>query len=102
MSLAIGVIITAFAAMLCWAFGDFLIQKSTRKIGDVESLAFIGIIGTIGLIPLMIKDFNLLFSTSNLILLLILGIMTFIAALFDFEALKIAKLSTADVTSSSP
>ncbi len=87
----------AFCAMLCWAFADFLIQKSTRKIGDLESLAFIGIIGTIGLIPLMIKDFDLLFSKSNLILLFILGVVTFIAAVIDFEALKIAKLSTADV-----
>ncbi len=97
MGLPIWVLIAAFSAMLCWAFGDFLIQRSTRKIGDLESLAFIGVIGTIGLIPLMIKDFGLIFTTSNLILLLVLGIVTFIAAIFDFEALRIAKLSTVDV-----
>jgi uncharacterized membrane protein len=45
----------------------------------------------------MLKDFELLFSTSNLILLTILGILTFVAALFDFEALRISKLSTADI-----
>lgn len=97
MGLAIGVLVAAFTAMLCWAVGDFLIQKSTRKIGDLESLAFIGAIGTLALIPLMLKDFPLIFSSSNLILLLILGIVTFIAAIFDFEALRIAKLSTADI-----
>lgn len=96
-SLKVWALIAAFCAMLCWAFGDFLIQKSTRKIGDLESLAFIGVIGTLGLIPLMIKDFNLIFSKSSLILLLVLGIITFIAAIIDFEALKIAKLSTADI-----
>ncbi len=77
--------------------GDFLIQKSTRKIGSLESLTVIGIVGTIALIPLMIKDLPLLFSGPNLILLLVLGVMTFIAAMVDFEALRIAKLSTADV-----
>ncbi len=87
----------AFLAMLFWAVADFLIQKSTRKIGDLESLALIGIVGSIGLIPLMIKDAHLLFSFSNLLLLLILGIVTFASAIVDFEALKIAKLSTADI-----
>ena len=38
MSLGIGL---AFVAMLCWGFGDFLIQRATRKIGDFEILAVI-------------------------------------------------------------
>lgn len=87
----------AFAAMFCWGIGDFLIQKSTRKIGDLESLAFIGVIGTLFLLPFLINDFYLLFSLPNLILLGVLGIITFIAALFDFEALKEGKLSIIDV-----
>ena len=90
-------IVFAFGAMLCWAVGDFLIQKSTRKIGDIESLVVIGAIGTIVLFPLILKDFNLIFTLPNLILLLVLGVITFVAAIFDFEALKIAKLSTADI-----
>jgi hypothetical protein len=28
----------AFIAMLCWGVGDFLIQKSARKLGDWETL----------------------------------------------------------------
>jgi drug/metabolite transporter (DMT)-like permease len=97
MSFEAGVFVVAFCAMVCWGAGDFLIQKSTRRIGDIESLAFIGLIGTVGLLPLMIHDFDLLFSLPNLILLLVLAVFTFVAALFDFEALRIGKLSTADV-----
>ena len=44
-------IIFAFAAMLCWGFGDFLIQKSTRKFGDVETLFFISFFGAVVLFP---------------------------------------------------
>ena len=87
----------AFLAMFCWAFGDFFIQRSTRKVGDIQSLAFIGIIGGIILTPFIIKDFKLLFSLSNIILLSVLGVITFFAALFNFEALKKGKLSIVDV-----
>jgi len=86
----------AFAAMLCWGFGDFFIQRCTRKVGDVESLAFIGVIGALIILPFAIKDFHLI-STYNLLLLLIVSIITFIAALLDFEALKKGKLSIIDV-----
>jgi len=96
MGIEVGILF-AFGAMLCWAFGDFFIQKCTRKIGDVESLAFIGIIGTIGLLPFVIKDFYLLKSLPNLVLLSFLGITTFIMALLDFEALKKGKLSIINV-----
>jgi uncharacterized membrane protein len=34
---------------------------------------------------------------ETLILLVFLGVITFVAAIFDFEALKICKLSTADI-----
>ncbi|MDP2909189.1 MAG: DMT family transporter [Nanoarchaeota archaeon] len=87
----------AFGAMVCWGFGDFFIQRCTRKIGDIESLAYIGIIGSIILVPFILKDVQLIFSVSNMILLLVLGILTFIVALFDFEALKKGKLSIIDV-----
>src|SRR3989344_6751943 len=90
-------IIFAFLAMICWGFGDFFIQKCARKIGNLESLAYIGIIGTLLLIPFIIKDFNLIFSSYNLFLLFGLGIITFIAAILDFEALKEGKLSIIDV-----
>lgn len=87
----------ALAAMIFWGFGDFFIQKTTRKIGDVEALAYIGMFGSIALSPLIIRDFHLLFSLPNLLLLFFLGVITFIGALFNFEALKEGKLSIIDV-----
>jgi len=90
-------ILAAFGAMICWGFGDFFIQRTTRKIGDLEALAFIGIIGTIILLPFIIGDLPLLFSPSNLILLFVVGAVTFVAAMLDFEALKKGKLCVVDV-----
>jgi drug/metabolite transporter (DMT)-like permease len=90
-------VLAAFGAMLCWGFGDFFIQRTTRRIGDVESLAFIGIIGAVGLLPFVIGDLPLLFSPANAMLLLVLGVITFIAAIIDFEALKEGKLCVVDV-----
>ncbi len=87
----------ALGALLCWAFGDFLIQRSTRKVGDVESIAFIGLIGGVFLFPFVIKDFHLLLSLSNLLLLLLFGIIIFVTTFFDFEALREGKLSIIDV-----
>lgn len=87
----------ALGAMLFWGIGDFLIQRSTRRVGDVQSLAFIGIIGAVGLTPFVIKEIPLLFSLSNMMLLLFLGIVTFFVALFYFEALKKGKLSVIEV-----
>ncbi|TSC57963.1 MAG: hypothetical protein Greene041679_205 [Parcubacteria group bacterium Greene0416_79] len=40
MSITVGIGL-AFVAMLSWGIGDFLIQKSTRKIGDTETLFLI-------------------------------------------------------------
>ncbi len=58
----------AFVAMLCWGLGDFLIQRSTRKIGDWETLFIISAFGTgillpfvwHGLIPLITGDMDVL------------------------------------------
>ena len=90
-------ILFAFAAMLSWAFGDFFIQHSTRKIGNLGTLTVIGIVGTIGLIPFIFHDLKLLVSTPNLILVISLGLITFVTAMLDFEALKEGKLSIIDV-----
>ncbi|MDD5148058.1 MAG: DMT family transporter [Candidatus ainarchaeum sp.] len=90
-------VLFAFGAMLCWGFGDFFIQRSARKIGDIEALAFIGIIGSIGLLPFVLQEIPLLFSLPNLVLLSFIGIVTFVFAVVDFEALKKGKLSVVEV-----
>jgi len=89
-------ILFAIGAMLCWGFGDFFIQKCTKKIGDIESLAYIGIIGAIMLLPFAVREFHL-FNFYNFLLLLVVSIITFIAGVLNFEALKKGKLSVIDV-----
>ncbi|MGV8150371.1 MAG: DMT family transporter [Candidatus Woesearchaeota archaeon] len=87
----------AFGAMLFWGVGDFLIQRTTRAVGNVEALAWIGIVGSIGLTPFVINDLNQLINTGNIIFLVSLGVVVFVAAIFNFQALKEGKLSVIDV-----
>jgi drug/metabolite transporter (DMT)-like permease len=90
-------IAAALGAMLCWGFGDFIIQKATRKIGDMEALAWIGVLGSIGLLPFVWHDLYLVLNGSNLLVLSILGIVAFIIGIINFEALKRGKISVVEV-----
>ncbi len=85
----------AFVAMLCWGFGDFLIQKSTRKIGDWETLFIICGFGALVLLPFVWKNIPALFAGDITTLAVLFGgaIILLVAALLDFEALRIGKLS---------
>lgn len=90
-------IIFALLAMLCWGIGDFLIQKCTRKAGDLAALAYIGVIGALIFLPFAIKDYKLFFQVPNLIFLTFFSLITFIASILDFEALKRGKISVIEV-----
>ncbi len=90
-------LIAAIAATLSWGLGDFFIQRSTRKIGVVESLFIIGIIGSIGLFPFVAQDLHLLFEPSSALLLLVLGVITYVFAITNFAAYKVGKLSVVEV-----
>lgn len=94
MTAALGLLF-AFGAFLFWGFGDFLIQRSTRKLGDWETLFVITAFGTVVLMPFVYKDIGFVFSfqDSSFWLLLLVAAVLFIAALLDFEALKHGKLS---------
>jgi drug/metabolite transporter (DMT)-like permease len=81
-------IVFAFAAMLFWGVGDFLIQRTTRKIGALATLTWIGIIGTIILLPFAWGDFHLLKTKANVVLLLMLGSITFISGWLCFARSK--------------
>ncbi|MFH0779927.1 MAG: DMT family transporter [Parcubacteria group bacterium] len=91
-SLGIGL---AFLAMLFWGFGDFLIQKSARKVGDWETLFFITFFGAIVLAPFVWKDLPDLLNGDHkaLLVILVASVSLLIAAIIDFEALKKGKLS---------
>ena len=97
MTFQIGIIF-ALIAMLCWGFGDFLIQKSTRKFGNLETLFFISLFGSIVLIPFIYKDINKIFSFQNNIffILLLASIALLFASLLEFEALKRGKLAVVE------
>ncbi len=90
-------IFAVLGAMLCWGFGDFIIQKVTRKIGDMEALAWIGVLGSIGLLPFIWQDLSLVVSASNFWILLGLGVIAFIIGIINFEALKRGKISVIEV-----
>ncbi len=90
-------IMAALGAMLFWGFGDFLIQKGTRKLGDIETLAWISFLGSLGLLPFVWHDLALVLQRSNFLILLGLGITAFIVAISNFEALKRGKLSIVEV-----
>ena len=89
----------AFVAMLCWGLGDFLIQKSTRKIGDWETLFIICGFGALVLLPFVWRDIPAVISnpaSKGFFILLACSVVLFIAALLDFEALKKGKLAVVE------
>ncbi len=90
-------ILAAFAAVVCWGFGDYFIQQTVRKIGSVQSLFFIGIIGSVLLLPLVWSEIPALLQSEHSLLLVWLGTLTFVVAIILFESLKEGKLSVIDV-----
>src|SRR3989338_5162070 len=96
MSLALGIFL-AFVAMLCWGFGDFLIQKSTRKFGDWNTLFIISGIGAIVLFPFISKDLpSLMEDNRSLLLLGASSLVLLFASILDFEALKEGKIAVVE------
>src|ERR1051325_6628061 len=84
-------IIFALAALLFWGIGDFLIQRSTRRFGDWIALFFISLLGTVFIFPFIYHDLSNFDIKSTV--LWTASIIIFLAALLDFEALKIGKIS---------
>lgn len=85
-------LMSALLAFLAWGFGDFFIQRSTRKIGSLETLFFNTWLGGLVLLPFAIKDIGAIDSSS----LNIVGLATATmlgTALCNFEALRRGKIS---------
>lgn len=97
MSISVGIGL-AFIAMLCWGIGDFWIQKSTRKVGNWEALFFITLFGAVVLFPFVYRDIPALLSAppATLLVLALLCIVLLVAALLDFEALRVGKLAVVE------
>lgn len=87
-------IIFALVAMICWGFGDFLIQRSTRKVGNLGTLFVITLFGSIILLPFVYKDIPSVFQSKQILFVLIgASVILLIAAFLEFESLKIGKIS---------
>ena len=93
-------ILAAIIAMLCWGFGDFLIQRSTRKIGDWETLFLITLFGSVVLLPFVWHDLPIFLQNTGptFWILVAAGLLLFVAALLEFEALKEGKISVIEPT----
>ena len=84
----------AVGALISWGVGDFLIQRTTRKIGDWRTLFYIGLVAFVGLFPFVQNDVDILWEHPSDFVLIALGsIVMFFGALFDFEALKRGKIA---------
>jgi drug/metabolite transporter (DMT)-like permease len=88
-------ILLAVTALFSWGLGDFLIQRGTRRFGDWITLFYITAFGAIVLFPFVYKDLGNAFG-SHAILLWIASFVMLGAALFDFQALKVGKISVAE------
>ncbi len=95
MALEIGILF-ALSAFIFWGFGDFLIQKSARRIGDWETVFLLDSIGVIMLLPFVYNDFGSLLDNGTLILLSAASIMMLFASILDFEALKRGKIAVVE------
>jgi len=97
MTIGIGIALS-FVAMLAWGFGDFLLQKSTRKVGTMETLFFISLFGSVILLPFSLKSFAEAFSNMGfeVFILAITSVLLLCAAILDLEALKRGKLAVVE------
>lgn len=86
-------IIFALLALICWGFGDFFIQRTSREFGVWPSTFCITAAGALILFPFVFKSLPTLFSSPTIWLLLALGVGTLIVGLVTFDALKLGKIS---------
>ena len=86
-------ILLALIAMIGWGFGDFLIQRSTRKFGNWETLFIITFSGAIVLLPFVFSQLITLAETRTFCILLGASVVILFGALYEFEGFRQGKLS---------
>ncbi len=88
----------AFLALLSWGVGDFLIQRSTRQLGDLAALFYVTVFGSIMFLPFVFSDFLELIKNSpqDLGILFLTAVIIMVAAIFDFKALRLGKISVVE------
>ncbi len=81
----------AFIAMFAWGIGDFLIQKTVKKVDIFVTLFWTCLFAVITLSPLVFKEL-LLLNTKQIFYLTIVGLIGFVGAYLHLKALKYGKL----------
>ncbi len=85
-------IIFALLAALCWGFGDFFIQRTSRKTGIMDAMFYITSVATVVLLPFVWTEIPNL-DQRSIIILLVGGFFIFIASLFLFKSFMVGKLA---------
>ncbi len=91
-------ILCALVAMVAWGVGDFFIQRSTRILGDWETLFLITLVGSIILAPFTLgRTLVIVLEGGPLFwILAVAALVLFVASLLDFEALKQGKITVVE------
>lgn len=92
-------IIFAVVALVSWGFGDFFIQRTSRKTGIIDAMFFIDIVAAVVLLPFVWDELALL-DSRTIYILLIAGVVLIGASFFLFTALKQGKLSIVEPVAS--
>lgn len=85
-------ILFALTALFSWGLGDFLIQRSARKFGDWIALFYVTAFSAVLLFPFVYHDLGSALTNHGPFLWIASGVIL-LAALFDFEALRVGKIS---------
>lgn len=81
--------------MVGWGVGDWLIQKSVRKIGATETLFYITAACAILLFPFVYRGLSAV-NLGNILFISGIGVITFLGGLFLFKALEVGKLAVVE------
>ena len=93
-------IIFALIALLCWGFGDFFIQRASRKIGIVQALFFNTLVVAVLVLPFVYTQLIDSLGSTTFWILIASGIIVFFTALLQFRVLEIGKLSVVEPVAS--
>jgi drug/metabolite transporter (DMT)-like permease len=86
----------ALCAMVSWGFGDFFIQKVSRKVGIWKTLFFISIAGSVGLLPLVWGNLYQLLTLRGFLFPLAAALITTVASIFALKTLQTGKLAVVE------
>jgi len=88
-------ILSALLAMLAWGVGDFLIQRSTRSLGNWETLFLISFFGAIILLPFNFFKVSSFFNAGGITfwIIIVASVAMLVAAIAEFESLRRGKIT---------